>query len=66
MTKEELSEYESNNEPASQWDKGEEFLIALQKIPFSDTKLQIWSFTYDHTENYDEKRIRYNEVIPSS
>lgn len=61
ITEEELSDYESQNEPGMQWEKGEEFMIALHKIPFSKLKLSIWTFTFDYSENYEgiETTVKY-------
>ena len=41
ITKEELDIYNSKGEDGD-WDKGEKYLIAIYKIPFSKEKLQIW------------------------
>lgn len=51
ITEEEIGEYESQNEPGAQWDKGEEFMMGLHKIPSSKLKLAVWGFTFEYTEN---------------
>ncbi len=48
----ELSDYESNNEPGSKWEKPEEYLITLNKIPNAKFKLSIWNFTFEYMENF--------------
>jgi len=53
ITDEELAEYEAQNEPGMQWEKAEEFMVALSKISFSKIKLTIWTFICEYQENYD-------------
>lgn len=75
ITDEELAEYEAQNESGMQWEKAEEFMVALSKIPFSKIKLTIWTFTCEYEENYENvistvnvtnlaiKEIKNNQLI---
>jgi hypothetical protein len=54
VTEDEYAEYESQNEPGTQWEKLEDYMITLYKIQFSKNKLSVWMFTYDHAENYKD------------
>lgn len=54
VTEDEFAEYESMNEPGTQWEKLEEYMITLYKIQFSKNKLSIWMFTFDHAENFKD------------
>lgn len=53
ITEDEFAEYEALNEPGMVWEKQEEFMVGLHKIPFAKLKLGIWSFTFDYEENYE-------------
>ena len=53
ITEEELAEYEAINDINAKWEKQEEFLLGLYKIPFSKIKLIIWNFILDFNENYE-------------
>lgn len=53
ITDEELAEYEAQNEQGAVWERSEEFMVGLSKIPNAKLKLAIWKFTYEYTENWE-------------
>ena len=66
ITDEELNELISLDEPGTIWDKQETFMLAISKVEFAKIKLNIWNFTFDFVENYENVKIPINmlgEVI---
>jgi formin 2 len=53
VTQEELCEYDNLNEEGAIFEKQDDFLISLHKIPFSQLKLTIWNFTLEYIENFE-------------
>jgi hypothetical protein len=58
----ELLEYDANNEPGSKWEKPEEYLISLNKIPFAKLKLGVWNFTFEYQENFTLVKIALDSL----
>jgi len=57
---EEISEYESINEPGIQWEKQEEYMIGLHIIPSSKLKLAIWGYVLEYQEGYESTMLNTN------
>ena len=57
ITDEELSELTSLDEPGINWEKQEAFMLALSKVELAKLKLQVWNFTFDFVENYENVKI---------
>ena len=53
ITDSELSELEALNEPNTSWEKPEEFMLNLLKIPNSKSKIIFWNFHYEYPDNYN-------------
>jgi hypothetical protein len=57
ITDEELSELTGMDEPGVVWEKQETFMLALSKVELAKLKMQVWNFTFDFTENYENVKI---------
>lgn len=57
ITDEELSELTSLDEPGTVWEKQEAFMLALSKVEMAKLKLQVWNFTFDFTENFENVKV---------
>jgi len=61
----EVADYEALNEPGVQWEKQEEFMIALLKISSAKQKLSIWAFILEYPENY-ESLVANTKILKSA
>ena len=57
ITDEELSELTGMDEPGAVWEKQEAFMLALSKVEMAKLKLQVWNFTFDFVENYENVKV---------
>jgi hypothetical protein len=62
ITDEELNELTSLDEPGVIWEKQEAFMLALSKVELVKLKLQIWNFTFDFVENYENVKVPVNHL----
>ena len=62
ITDEELNELTSLDEPGVVWEKQEEFMLSISKVDSAKLKLQVWNFTFEFVENYDNIKLPINKL----
>ena len=65
ITDEEFNEIEHNDCPGIVWEKQEEFMFALCKIPNSKIRLTIWNFINKFPEEFEhlEQPVKFLKLV---
>ena len=65
ITKEELEEYNNNQDSEGVWEKNEMFLIELDKLPNYKEKLKVWSTILKYEFSLPKMKEAFNYMIPA-